>query len=111
MGRKKQRGRSRAPFVRSKSSYLFFFFAAFFAVLAFFLVAIASILPSIFYGSLRHHIIAICSLYIVIGKNSQEKNARQDVDLSGVRECRTRPCRKNFSRCILRDRLVNFSYA
>ena len=58
-----------------KKSYFFFFFAAFFAVLAFFLVAIFSILPSTCRGTLRHHIIAICSLYRVNEINSQEKNA------------------------------------
>jgi len=59
--------------------------AAFFA---FFFVAMVSILPSICHGTLRHHFIAICSLYRVIEKNSQEKNAHENVYLSDARDCR-----------------------
>jgi hypothetical protein len=58
-----------------KKRYFFFFFAAFFAGLAFFLVAMFVFSLSIRDGTLRHQIIAICSLYRVNQKNSQEKNA------------------------------------
>ncbi len=77
----------RAPFVYAKRCYLFFL-AAFFA---FFFVAMVSILPSICHGTLRHHFIAICSLYRVNEKNSQEKNACANVYLSDARVCLTSP--------------------
>jgi hypothetical protein len=76
----KVRGRLRVPVVFGlKKSYFFFFFAAFFAgfFAAFFLVAMLSILPFHFHGTLRYQIIAICSLYRVPEKNSQEKNAHE----------------------------------
>jgi len=64
-----------------KKSYFFFFFAAFFAVLAFFLVAIFYSPFPLVVETLRHHIIAICSLYRVNQINSQEKNARSTAQL------------------------------
>jgi hypothetical protein len=59
-----------------KKSYFFFFFAAFFAGLAFFLVAMFLFSLSVYTEPLRYHIIAICSLYRVIEKNSQAKKTR-----------------------------------
>ena len=76
-----RRGRLRVPFGWSLQSYLFFFFAAFLvAFFAAFFVAI-TILPFPFSWKLRHHIIAICSLYRVLASNSQEKNARSRMQL------------------------------
>ena len=67
----------RVPFVFGlKKSYFFFFFAAFFAGLAFFLVAMFLFSLSVYTEPLRYHIIAICSLYRVIEKNSQAKKTR-----------------------------------
>jgi hypothetical protein len=94
-----------SPFVFGlKKSYFFFFFAAFFAgfFAAFFLVAMLSILPFHFHGTLRYRIIAICSLYRVIEINSQAKKKTYEVALLDDvyhRSSRRACCHE---RCILR---------
>jgi hypothetical protein len=105
-GVKKNGGRLRVPVVFGlKKSYFFFFFAAFFAgfFAAFFLVAMLSILPFHFHGTLRYQIIAICSLYRVIEINSQAKK----VDEVALLDDATRPCdhRSNGICGVLRGRV------
>ena len=93
----KRKGTLARPLVEWKSSYFFFFLAAF--LVAFFLVAMVSILPSICHGILRHQL----SSQFVSCIESLKKIVKQKTHV----QCATSTMREGArSRSLGREKLV-----